>query len=664
MPKPVDEDRARRKELLEQKRLARKAEKERKAAEKKEASESVKQKATFVATGPSPLLQLPDESFHCILSFLAAPEVARVVFTSKTTLKRLETAQISLVQNRLRCSEAHARDLLASEAGGDTGRLAPKKFAPTQVLSYLKFLDESQGFATLSRRNNMRQRIALPQHTHGRICSVSPEHTLCRVGQSMGLASWGVGRRGQLGHGKRQDERHPRRLLELGYSVNIVQVAAGGGLVRVAHSLLLTETGRVLSFGTGQYGALGHGYSAAKQLPDILRPKYIQALDSVITVYVAAGELHSAVVTADGDVYTWGDGFCGQLGHGDKRPQLSPKQVESGGLDDEVVATICCGSRHTIAITEDGEAYTWGLGHFGVLGRSYTPFDYDADAAVVNFVGDADAPQLGAAGVVLPPVGAAIPPPMAAVEDRGERNLAEEIMEHIDLIANLSLDDSSDQCIPTVVDSLKDIKLMSASAGHRHTLLLDTHGQLYACGAGKTGCLGLGDTETHGFPMRINFFAGENVKICQMSAGVDMSMAVSDTGDVYAWGKTDSGRIGLGLGFGDILLPRRVTVKTENEKEITAVDVECGYVHSIIVGADGTLFMCGGVGVEGDADGQASLEQETIETELGKPRPVNDLNVWHRLPAPKDKVERKSRWKKFGKYEVKGRSKMLNETSG
>lgn len=49
-----------------------------------------------------------------------------------------------------------------------------------------------------------------------------------------------------------------------------------GGLVRVAHSLLLTSTGRVLSFGTGQYGALGHGYSGGKQLPDILRPTYIE----------------------------------------------------------------------------------------------------------------------------------------------------------------------------------------------------------------------------------------------------------------------------------------------------------------------------------------------------------------------------------------------------
>ena len=51
---------------------------------------------------------------------------------------------------------------------------------------------------------------------------------------------------------------------------------------------------------------------------------------------VSAGEMHSACCTSDGDLYTWGEGFCGQLGHGDKRPQLLPKRVE-GDLEYECV---------------------------------------------------------------------------------------------------------------------------------------------------------------------------------------------------------------------------------------------------------------------------------------------------------------------------------------
>jgi len=261
---------------------------------------------------------------------------------------------------------------------------------------------------------------------------------------------------------------------------------------------------------------------------------------------------------------------------------VTPKQLTQGGIEDESVSSISCGSRHTIFVTEDGEAFSCGLGHFGCLGRSFTPFEYDADTAIVNF------PQLGGAHGEVPEALAAaqqqqqqqeeeedaepaIPPPPAA-----ERDFAAELAAHIDLIANLSLDDSSDQCIPMIIDSLKGIKIVGASAGHRHTLLLDENGSLYSCGAGHGGCLGHGDSARQMHPMKIAAFDEENVKVMQMSAGVDMSMAVTTNGYVYAWGIPRNGRLGLGNIRGDISQPRRV-----HDGPVKAVDVECGYVHSL-----------------------------------------------------------------------------------
>ena len=72
----------------------------------------------------------------------------------------------------------------------------------------------------------------------------------------------------------------------------------------MAHSMLLTSTGRVLSFGTAMYGQLGHGYDAGNQLSDVLRPRYIEALKDTKCICVSAGELHSGAVTIDGDVYS------------------------------------------------------------------------------------------------------------------------------------------------------------------------------------------------------------------------------------------------------------------------------------------------------------------------------------------------------------------------
>jgi len=178
--------------------------------------------------------------------------------------------------------------------GGETNRLVSKKMKLSRKKNpngdadadeypgYARFVEE----ATLGYSAMQCSRDALfPTHVQGRFCSCSPEHSLLRIGGGgnttsgpggSGVASWGVGKRGQLGLGNREDEPQPKLLLgKIGWGIRIVQVAAGGGLVRVAHSLLLTSTGRVLSFGTAQYGALGHGYDAGKQLSDCLRPRYM-----------------------------------------------------------------------------------------------------------------------------------------------------------------------------------------------------------------------------------------------------------------------------------------------------------------------------------------------------------------------------------------------------
>lgn len=714
MPKSTLAEKLERKQRLEEKRESRRPAKERKEQEEAaKAAAAVAAKAPDGSEGPVDgadrggedvsagaavarptqtreclLYSTSDDSLHHILWYLSARDLGALTLTGRTFCTRLVGARASYVWSRLHGQPGSARrvDMCHDEAeaaavvgesygGGDTGRVvargrARKEFA-VEFVPYARFLEEAVcGYSELSLGDRNRPPVLLPPFVNGRFASASPEHSLVRAGGGgtsgaggSGAASWGVGTRGQLGHGRRQDERSPRPLLGgIGYGgIRVVQVAAGGGLVRVAHSLLLTSTGRVLSFGTGQYGALGHGFSGGRQLPDVLRPKYVDALADVRCVCVAAGELHSAAVTSDGDLYTWGDGFCGQLGHGDKRPLVSPLQVTRGGLEDEAVSHVSCGARHTLAVTEDGECYSWGLGFYGVLGRSFTPYDHEPEAALAG-MGDDD--ELEVNGPANPPLAA-----LQAARDGGGNGNGDpvaagggdgqignpynfdDLMAHLDMIANLSLVDSSDQCIPKQIDSLGGIKIVGASAGHRHTLLLDDRGALYSCGAGTTGCLGHGDRTSQMVPVRINAFVDSGVKILRMSAGVDMSMAVSRTGDVYSWGKTDGGRIGLGLQQERVTTPRIVRVVSDKNTPLKAVDVECGYVHSIIVGLNGTIHVCGGVGVEGEADGQNGS---------GEPVQQRDFNIWHRTEEPTEQVKTE-RWKKYGKYEVKGRHKMLTE---
>lgn len=618
------------------------------------------------------VFSLSNDALNHFLSFLPARDLGALTLTCRHWNKLLmaDDTRAFYVWSRLvrkssvgsfdikMCRDIDdAREIVEqSYGGGETGRLKVKGKAgkwKSEFVNYARFLQETvSGYSILNL--GTKTPTMLPSFVNGRFASTSPEHTICRVGGGAnagsggsGVASSGVGKRGQLGHGSRKDERKFKMVVGgIGYRIRIVQVAAGGGLVRVAHSLLLTSTGRVLSFGTGQYGALGHGYSGGKQLPDILRPQFIEALSRERCVCIAAGELHSAAVTVDGDLYTWGDGFCGQLGHGDKGPCVTPMQVTKGGLEDECVSNVSLGARHSLVVTDDGEVFSFGLGHFGVLGRSFTPYDHEP-------VGALDGMDDGDLNFV---------PQQQSRQGIGSLNRNEqgrnpydfdELMAHLDLISNIKLKDSSDQCIPKLIDSLVGINIVGASAGHRHSLLLDNEGHVYSCGAGVTGCLGHGDNQSHMVPMRIKDFDERGVKIMQMSAGVDMSMVVSSTGDVYSWGKTDGGRIGLRSAQSRVTVPTKVKVVSDG-KPIKAVDVECGYVHSVIVGLNGTIHTCGQVGIDGNADGQDGSEEPVQE---------NDFNIWHRVKEPKEEVAKTERWKKFGKYEVKGRQKMMSENN-
>lgn len=132
-----------------------------------------------------------------------------------------------------------------------------------------------------------------------------------------------------------------------------------------------------------------------------------------------------------------GEGFCGQLGLGDRRPHLLPEQVTLGGLEDECVSNISCGCRHTLVTTEEGEVFSWGLGRFGVLGRSYSDFTYQNDVGMV--VPDGEEGLVQGAAARPPPMNiAAIDAAVAAVNGE-EMNEIMESLEALNLVRIVSL---------------------------------------------------------------------------------------------------------------------------------------------------------------------------------------------------------------------------------
>ena len=79
---------------------------------------------------------------------------------------------------------------------------------------------------------------------------------------------------------------------------------------------------------------------------------------------MACGEHHTVAVTEAGDVYSWGRGRFGALGHENSDDLNLPKKIEA--LKD--IVRVDCGSDYTIALDKNGKLYSFGDNSYGQLG--------------------------------------------------------------------------------------------------------------------------------------------------------------------------------------------------------------------------------------------------------------------------------------------------------
>ncbi|KAF9700034.1 hypothetical protein EKO04_001198 [Ascochyta lentis] len=87
---------------------------------------------------------------------------------------------------------------------------------------------------------------------------------------------------------------------------------------------------------------------------------------------VQMSKLHTAVLTTDpvSNLYMCGHGTGGRLGIGSETTSYQFTCVEGGGLGQKKIAAVALGQNHTLAITDEGEIFSWGNNAFGQLGYS------------------------------------------------------------------------------------------------------------------------------------------------------------------------------------------------------------------------------------------------------------------------------------------------------
>ena len=169
------------------------------------------------------------------------------------------------------------------------------------------------------------------------------------------LFTWGWGRGGRLGH----QESH----IHSGNGAQIFPRPVGGLLGKKViavgaakhHMVAVTSAGDVFTWGSNRDGKLGY-----QAVDTQVVPRKVAALKNVVATRAAAANRNTAVLTSDGEVYTWGANSYGQLGYGtsDSGSNPSPRRVDA--LKGKVVRQVALSKRHAVVVMEQGEVYTWG----------------------------------------------------------------------------------------------------------------------------------------------------------------------------------------------------------------------------------------------------------------------------------------------------------------
>ncbi|XP_072565468.1 probable E3 ubiquitin-protein ligase HERC4 isoform X1 [Paramormyrops kingsleyae] len=190
--------------------------------------------------------------------------------------------------------------------------------------------------------------------------SCGEAHTLALNDKGQAFA-WGLASDGQLGLPCAEEcMRVPRNIKSLS-EVQVAQVACG-----YRHSHALSKGGTIFSWGQNKYGQLGLG----NDCKCIFSPQAIQSLQGIPFMQIAAGGAHSFALTMSGAVFGWGRNNFGQLGLNDNTDRYCPVLLKS--LRSQRVVYVCCGEDHTAALTKEGGVFTFGAGGYGQLGHNTT----------------------------------------------------------------------------------------------------------------------------------------------------------------------------------------------------------------------------------------------------------------------------------------------------
>lgn len=375
-------------------------------------------------------------------------------------------------------------------------------------------------------------------------------------------------------------------------------------------NMVVTTDGRVLAWGANPNLVLGQGTSGNQSLPIAVKGAGGQNTLAGI-VAVSAGLVHALALSEDGEVYSWGGTDSSALQLGRAGDAMYPGKVlgPDGQTPLQHVVAVSMGDGNAVALTDDGSVYAWG----SWIGSAQA--DSSAKAIPVPSVDGSG----NLTGGVAVSAGAGWTLALLGDGRVVSWGLASGV---IDALGHGSAaTHGSNTPAYVVTHSGQPVgDAVAISAGYGFGLALSATGRAYAWGEGASGQLGQGTDNKHSYSAVVVKSAdgsGTLDHLAMIAAGGAHVVALSDDGKVLSWGNGTAGQLGDGAGsprLGQSSLPAPVVAQNGFGQLGGVVSIAVGYVHSLALASDGSLLIWG-QGAAGNL-GQGSTSGADASTPL------------------------------------------------
>ncbi|XP_014259501.1 uncharacterized protein LOC106672498 isoform X2 [Cimex lectularius] len=298
-----------------------------------------------------------------------------------------------------------------------------------------------------------------------------------------------------------------------------------------SHTIALTNNG-VYTWGSNKYGQLG--------IPEVVQSWYPQLVDELTNyriISVVCGQYHCIALDDEHRVFTWGWGVHGQLGHGSVEDFNTPHLVKA--LSDTGIVQCGAGQAHSVFLDKRGIVWACGSNVFGQLGTGKSK----KSSLPIQILGMPETIVTIAAGFfqncAQSVTGKIYQWGRSPNVFRTAAHMAKRRLRTEENKPDLPINDNSEYMIPKLVDtSSLDNNIVKMSVGSEHSIILTDSGNIYSWGRNIDGQLGIQSTLSERrtqyilVPTLINI----GVKIVDICCGWDFSIALDSTGDVWTWG--------------------------------------------------------------------------------------------------------------------------------